>query len=1604
MVASNRNFSFSKKGLYLLLLLLLGACQPKELVLELSKTDILTGQVQLEKPPPEPKLATQQILRDGPSENSGSCAFEKVQLFKINSEGIDDKLVAEASVDASGFYKFEGLRGLGLELTSGLQEHVNYSIKLRCGEQVLQRYVTGTVSQNVSQGTTLLKWLSQTEVANQVRSVGAKDWQELYASLEDIPSMTEAFSRIDSDESLKEKFRDLFNVDPELLKEAYPTIQSINVPLNFEEEQGQSLVVKATHWSKDYPIAYAWKIGNREIGKSSNLIFTPSANSQGQFSVQLFVGQDDGAGNINTNKPYLQRTFETTIKDSVPAQPPAVSLLSPALTKSSIVQIRMTTGSQTDGRPKECRSFSKLALIVDLEPSVAVPPILPTSYTLDCESATVQDFSVELLPVNGGQVLRLWAMDAAGGISTLPTELHVQLDTIPPQNRLLSFDGGLLYKGGETYEISYAVKDANLSAEAVSIEYSADEGLSWQTIATHKPASGVVTWKVPSINSTKVKVRLSAVDLAGNVGTVTSASYFTIDSTPPLKPLVTRLSSAITNDRSMQLSLLCDSDFSQIWIGESGSIPALSDANWKTCSSAMTYFVSAGDGSKEIFIRARDQAGNISDSSSINLILDQTPPDVSWTTYPTGEIRGGTVVPLKWKVTEVNMTTAQSMNLSYSGDGGTTWVSISNPAASNGPLFETQFSFDWSAPPINSNKVRLRVLVEDVAGNTIIAQLSNQFTIDSLSPTIALFQLAGGNPLVAMPTVSVTISASDNFTNVTSMRLSESETFVDGGWLPFSSSGSNFTLSATNGTKSVYLWLKDGVGNVSASTVTTIGLDFGTPPKVSVNTPVATDIYSPGQTVPISWSCSSNNGLSSTPISLAYSVDDGLNFKMIASDLANNLSANTGSYEWTLPPSVSVFRILVQCKSAAGVISSTYSAIINTPGWSLFAGDPWYGLTNVSALIANVGGSSRSSITADKNNNIYFVKGQAIMRIDAQTGFVTTFAGDQAIAGCTMSQGKSPSGANGLMTNPRILGGPSDRSGLFVYSCSKIFFVDTGSSTVSLWAAPVPAPGSVSFFARNRKLIYLANDYKYYSLDLATQGNIPIWIHGDGTCIGSQPTVGMDARTSPIQKNAAASTSCSNYDGIIMANEDTSKIWINMYYTFKAYRLDWNGSHYIIGHADLGSNWTEKQNCISTDFDLSIYCSPRYMGRTIYRFEPSTGNWGSQFNVAFEDNYSAAYLGIGSLSDKLLSHFSANQINTIKPNLSSNWESTIIAGLPLATMGNGNQIGAVGFDTPLDIKYNTTTKSLWVRNATGHLRKVDLGVLPIVTSTVYDPKGGWSGAIGSANVPLAVNSTGTQFALHQGCGFDGMAHFNLGQTSLSALSPILGTDSCGQGVVSVYPTADGTAAQTLNLPGGKIPSYQTPLLHSNGKTYYAAMNGANDVFVFSSDKTTIRRVAGATGGGGYFAAENGTVALGAHLKRVDQLIEVQAGNNSGDILIWDENRLRLLTVKSDSVSPKIHDILDFNLVTGYSPGTLFGDVFYDQTTECNGILGTGTIYYSNSQNEVHKMVPTCDKTGGTDTKYDFTGTSFSGTVRLTMIPGALLILQPNKSRVLKVAP
>lgn len=1092
-------------------------------------------------------------------------------------------------------------------------------------------------------------------------------------------------------------------------------------------------------------------------------------------------------------------------------------------------------------------------------------------------------------------------------------------------------------------------------------------------------------------------------------GLISDAASFVIvlDQTRPEPPRLSLRSPNPTNSRVVEIGIQDCEARGQISFSETIGPLSAESSVWKNCSDSMNYELLSGDGDVEIFSSVRDVAGNISESSSIHLSFDGTPPDLSLLSLSGGQKISGLQAQtpavnqqnIRWTASDHSGLSNQSISIYYSTDSG---LSFPNVIAQDIP---NSGAYLWTVPELNIHTLRLRIQACDLLGNCSQRNSSSDIWIDSNPPQIHAFSLAGGAPAVALPYISVDLNLTDDIGEL-QFKLSEDPVLTDSDWRPYSPNA-NFNLSMLVGSKQVHLWAKDSAGNISTQTKS-IGLEMGNLPIVSLSSPLVTSNYGSADSVPIAWTCSNTQGLDPYPVRLRYTTDDGTTFTDISTGwIANNLTSSTGNFSWIPGQSLPPFRILVECKSSAGVVVSAYSNIMNA-SWTIWAGDPSFKTENVSILTANLSqpaGDSGRRITATSNGNLYYVRDNAVMKVDSRTSLSTRYFGDFTGTGCTWATGDDVRVAGRYITSPRLLGVAENGTSLYVLACNWIYRVGTVAPNEGIveWSKSVSGYGA-RYLSLN-KWVFMTNGIgQVFRMDLKNSSSGPEHIFGDGNCVVSQLYNVGDVATSVPFRRSQYNSACYSGDGLLVANADATSFWISPYYTSGpagqgGWRVDLMEGTWKIGVASTADMGGYRIGCTAYG-NASAVCGRDTTGRTFHRFNFATDSFDTAAGTVPDPANDSS--GIVHLTDSpfgLIVLYSLGSLYQASLNGSS-WTYQKLGGENLALSGNDGPIAQAGLLVPNDIKYHSLSKILVVRNQT-HFRMIDFST-PVRTVKSTLPSSGVSPAI-------ALHPIQNKLARWTSCARVVFSATGFTATSLVALTPssFLG-GSCSV-VGPSYPQNSGAAANSgVVVTVSQITSMSTTPMtyHSNGKLYFSAHNGTNDVLILSSDMSIINQIAGRTGAGGYSSADHGTSALGASLKQILALKEITWGNSHvGDLLVWDDTKLRLITIATEQ-TPKIYDLFDFANVPGFSAiFSNISDVIYDSSTEVGGVLGTGRTYVArvNSTSPVHRITPSADLSTGSLYTYAFTGTTFTKAPKIEITPDGLLVVQEEKNRILRLS-
>ena len=433
-------------------------------------------------------------------------------------------------------------------------------------------------------------------------------------------------------------------------------------------------------------------------------------------------------------------------------------------------------------------------------------------------------------------------------------------------------NGGEYLSVGSTYSINWQANGIN----NIRIEYTTNNGNSWNTIITSTPASAnSYNWVIPNITSSQCKIKVSS-------------------STEPLINDVSdnlfRIYKLILNSPILGQKIISGKDFNILW--ECGGISNIkllwssnNGSNWSDITT-----ISAGSGSYKWSV-----PNNISDNCLIK-IQDLTNQNISVQSPLFSIIKFALLTPnggekynigntynITW---DVSINT--SLNIYYSTDSGTNY----NIIATN--INSTLNTFAWLIP----NTISSSCLVKITSGTNIVDESDAFFTISEPQQSIELVKPNGGE----IWQVGLTEEINWQSTNITNVKIEYS-----------TNNGTNWIVitSGANALSGKYNWIipnspssqcKIKVSNAANSLINDesfapFSIVSQLQKSILVNSPNGGETWYIGSNQQIKWT---STGVSA--IKIDYSTNGGSSWSIIA----NNINATIGSYNWVIPNTASL--------------------------------------------------------------------------------------------------------------------------------------------------------------------------------------------------------------------------------------------------------------------------------------------------------------------------------------------------------------------------------------------------------------------------------------------------------------------------------------------------------------------------------------------------------------------------------------------------------------------------------------------------------------------------------------------------------------------------
>ena len=282
------------------------------------------------------------------------------------------------------------------------------------------------------------------------------------------------------------------------------------------------------------------------------------------------------------------------------------------------------------------------------------------------------------------------------------TEGTVTVDMDAPTISSFSIAGGAQYTTDEDGEVTLTISATGATKMKVS-NYADFSGATWETYSTSK------SWTLlnPSSDGTKT-VYINFRDAAGT--NASTSDTITLDTTLATPTLSINSGATATNDTDVTLTITANGA-SQMKIDNDTSFSNMS--SWIDKSSTYNFTLPSGSGSKTVYLRVRDEAGNTKTTSD-SITLDTTAPS-----------------NVTLSIDEGTYTNTRNVNLTISAEGGPSMMYLSNDQTT-WTSYSYATSKAWALSSGEGTKtVYLRVA--DSAGNN--GSKTASITLDTTNPS-----------------------------------------------------------------------------------------------------------------------------------------------------------------------------------------------------------------------------------------------------------------------------------------------------------------------------------------------------------------------------------------------------------------------------------------------------------------------------------------------------------------------------------------------------------------------------------------------------------------------------------------------------------------------------------------------------------------------------------------------------------------------------------------------------------------------------------------------------------------------------------------------------
>ncbi|MFO8133219.1 MAG: Ig-like domain-containing protein, partial [Thermoplasmatota archaeon] len=233
----------------------------------------------------------------------------------------------------------------------------------------------------------------------------------------------------------------------------------------------------------------------------------------GDYTFYIYAVDDAGNGNASQ-----EQTF--TVQDTTPPAFSNVAATPAAATYNAAVNLSAT--------------ITDAVAVEDVFLKIIDPDDEVTNTSIVGQAVNDTYYHEATYTTLGTYEYSFYAVDGEGNGNTSSVKTFKVEDVTPPAVTLTAPNGGENISGD--VDITWNATDtaANDSELEVTLKYSADEGVSWQTIVVDTANDGLYEWDTDGLDDgTEYLIKISVSDSSNNDGTDLSDAVFTVDNTAP---------------------------------------------------------------------------------------------------------------------------------------------------------------------------------------------------------------------------------------------------------------------------------------------------------------------------------------------------------------------------------------------------------------------------------------------------------------------------------------------------------------------------------------------------------------------------------------------------------------------------------------------------------------------------------------------------------------------------------------------------------------------------------------------------------------------------------------------------------------------------------------------------------------------------------------------------------------------------------------------------------------------------------------------------------------------------------------------------------------